>query len=39
MKRSASDTFGVVFVLLLLPRNQGSRPRQPRLDESEGHGS
>ena len=28
----------LVFVLLLLPRYQGVRPRQPRLDESEGHG-
>ncbi len=25
----------LVFVLLLLPRHQGQRPRQPRLDESE----
>ena len=25
----------LVFVLLLLPRYQGARPRQPRLDEGE----
>jgi hypothetical protein len=25
----------LVFVLLLLPRYQGTRPRQPRLDEGE----
>ena len=28
----------LVFVLLLLPRYQGVRPRQPRLDESEERG-
>ena len=28
----------LVFVLLLLPRYQGLRPRQPRLDESEERG-
>ena len=28
----------LVFVLLLLPRYQGPRPRQPRLDESEERG-
>ncbi|MFA5901320.1 MAG: hypothetical protein WC829_19635 [Hyphomicrobium sp.] len=27
----------LVLVLLLLPRNQGPRPRQPRLDADEGH--
>ena len=26
----------LVLVLLVLPRYQGTRPRQPRLDESEG---
>lgn len=26
----------LVLVLLLLPRYEGSRPKQPRLDESEG---
>jgi hypothetical protein len=28
----------LVFVLLLLPRYQGLRPRQPRLDEGEERG-
>ena len=28
----------LVFVLLLLPRYQGPRPRQPRLDEGEERG-
>ena len=28
----------LVFVVLLLPRYQGLRPRQPRLDESEERG-
>ncbi len=28
----------LVFILLLLPRYQGPRPRQPRLDESEERG-
>jgi hypothetical protein len=28
----------LVFVLLLLPRHQGARPRQPRLDAGEERG-
>lgn len=28
----------LVLVLAVLPRHQGERPRQPRLDQSEGHG-
>ena len=28
----------LVFILLLLPRYQGVRPRQPRLDEGEERG-
>jgi membrane protein DedA with SNARE-associated domain len=28
----------LIFVLLLLPRYKGLRPRQPRLDESEERG-
>jgi hypothetical protein len=28
----------LVFIILLLPRYQGVRPRQPRLDEGEGSG-
>jgi hypothetical protein len=28
----------LVFILLLLPRYQGLRPRQPRLDEGEERG-
>ena len=28
----------LVFVLLILPKYQGLRPRQPRLDESEERG-
>jgi membrane protein DedA with SNARE-associated domain len=28
----------LIFVLLLLPRYQGLRPRQPRLDEGEERG-
>lgn len=28
----------LVFVLLLLPKRQGPRPRQPRLDAGEEHG-
>ena len=28
----------LVLVLALLPRYKGTRPRQPRLDESEKHG-
>ncbi len=28
----------LLLVLLILPKHVGPRPRQPRLDESEGHG-
>ena len=28
----------LVLILLLLPRHQGARPRQPRLDEGEERG-
>ena len=28
----------LVLILLILPKFEGPRPRQPRLDENEGHG-
>ena len=28
----------LLFILMLLPRYEGTRPRQPRWDESEGRG-